>query len=68
MDELERIQQMRDEARTMILDLLRAPWSRMTPWAISNACAYMEHPDKYDGHPEKGCPCGRRRDATKVKA
>jgi len=66
-DELDRLAREKAEARQVLLDLLRAPWNRMSPWAIARACEYLEHPDKNDGEPERGCPCGRRPDRLRVK-
>jgi len=59
---LERLEALRAEARGMILDLLWADYNRMSPWALTRACEYLEHPsnphrDSLGG----GCRCGRRK-------
>ena len=47
------------EARRLILDLLRGPWTSMSPWATTNACTYLEHPSKLEER-DAGCICGFR--------
>lgn len=64
-DELERIGKARDDARKLLLNMLRAPWSRMTPFAITNACSYLLHPSKYDDRVD-GCACGRYKDGRET--
>jgi hypothetical protein len=49
-----------------LLHLLRSPYLSSSAWAISLACAVLDHPDKYpEGQKPKfkgeGCPCGKRR-------
>src|SRR5262245_34118300 len=66
-DELDRIRREDAEARQLLLDLLRAPWNRMTPYAITRACEYLKHPDKHEGEPLRGCACGKRKDQLRVK-
>lgn len=42
----------------LILNLLRAPYERMTAWATTEACQSLKHPIvRNDG---KTCACGRR--------
>lgn len=53
--------------RNVLLDLLRAPYrSGGTPFAITNACIFLDHPDKYAPGDEPaftkgGCICGMRK-------
>lgn len=60
---LERIEAMREEARKMILDLLWADYNRMTPWALTRACEYLDHPVNPGRDSFGKCRCGRRRPA-----
>lgn len=64
--DLERIRRDRKEARDLLLSLLRAPWTRMSPWAISNVCAYLEHPSRVPDE-SAACPCGRFKDARPIE-
>lgn len=66
-DELDRINSARDEARKLILNMLRAPWCQMSAFAISNACHYLEHPSRYD-EKEGPCPCGRYKAGRPITA
>ena len=60
--ELNRLHAQVADARQHLLDMLRAPYIRMTPWAITKACTYLDHPTRRDTDPpEAPCVCGRRR-------
>ena len=55
--------------REAALHLLRAPYTRMHPYATTLVCTLLEHPDKYpEGQKppfdSEGCPCGKRRAPT----
>lgn len=64
--DLGQILEERRQARELLLSLLRAPWTRMSPWAISNVCAYLEHPSRIPEEPAP-CPCGRFKESRPVE-
>ena len=58
-DELERIRTAVKEAHQHVRNLLRSPYSHMSPWAITNGCIYENHPTRKVGVPGR-CVCGQR--------
>lgn len=51
--------------RTAALALLRAPYTEMSHWAITNMCVLLDHPSRYpqgQAPPHGGikCVCGKR--------
>lgn len=45
-----------EEARRLLFDLLLSPYTSMSPWAITNACIYLDHPMRPSG---AACICGK---------
>ena len=44
--------------RARLLDMLKAPYERMGPWATTAACQELDHPIvRNDG---KSCACGKK--------
>lgn len=65
MDDLAKVREHRAEAEEHLLDLLRAPYYRMSPWAITSACTFLKHPTpRWDDPPSKPCICGKRKGAV----
>ena len=44
------------EVRGHLYDLLLAPYTQLSPWAITKACVYLEHPLTPRGD---RCICGK---------
>lgn len=48
--------------RVLLLNLLLAPYTQMSAWAITSACVYLDHPTRKPGErPFERCVCGKER-------
>lgn len=61
LDELDRIREQRTKADKLLLNLLQADYTQMQPYAITDACHYLQHPPRNPDKPDMPCRCGRRK-------
>src|SRR5262245_29831365 len=47
------------EAKVYLTDQIRAPYSRMSAWATTQSCHYLEHPSRHFDAPDT-CVCGKQ--------
>jgi hypothetical protein len=57
----ERNQSRRDveKSRRILKELLLSRFNGLSAWATTNACIFLDHPDRSETH--HGCACGKRK-------